>query len=164
MVNACSFALAICHRRVRPMRRMLRLVYFVMGPVALALCAGQTGNSAEPAVALEPGAALRSIQVRHGFTVELMAAEPLVADPIAFEFGPDGKLWVVEMGDYPLGPSGGQIRCLEDTKGDGKYDKSTVFLDVPFPTGVLPWRKGVLVTAAPHALYPGDTARGGKGH
>ena len=54
---------------------------------------------------------------RPGFTVELVAAEPLVTDPIAFAWGPDGKLWVVEMGDYPLGldgkgKPGGQVRCL----------------------------------------------------
>ncbi|MGE5194189.1 MAG: hypothetical protein ACM3U2_16980 [Deltaproteobacteria bacterium] len=50
-----------------------------------------------------PETSLQSIRVRPGFTVELMAAEPLVLDPIAFAFGADGKLWVVEMGDYPLG-------------------------------------------------------------
>ncbi len=115
-----------------------------------------------PPVAKSPDAALQSIHVRPGFKVELMAAEPLVADPIAFEFGPDGKLWVVEMGDYPLGPSGGQIRCLVDTDGDGKYDKVDFFLGVDYPTGVLPWGKGVLITAAPNVLYAEDTDGDGK--
>ena len=50
-----------------------------------------------------PQAALKSIRVSPGFTVELAACEPLVKDPIAMEWGADGKLWVVEMGDYPLG-------------------------------------------------------------
>lgn len=109
-----------------------------------------------------PEASLNSIRVRPGFKVELMAAEPLVLDPIAFAFGADGKLWVVEMGDYPLGPSGGQIRFLEDTDGDGRYDKATVFLEVPYPTGVLPWRKGILVTAAPNIFYAEDTDGDGK--
>src|SRR5262249_30440406 len=67
-----------------------------------------------------PAASLETIHVRPGFKVELMAAEPLVLDPIALAFGADGKLWVVEMGDYPLGvrvgeKGGGQIRFLEDT-------------------------------------------------
>src|SRR5262249_3965371 len=50
-----------------------------------------------------PEAALRSIRVRPGFKVELMVAGRLVLDPMAFAFGVDGRLWVVEMGDYPLG-------------------------------------------------------------
>ncbi|MGI9457584.1 MAG: DUF7133 domain-containing protein, partial [Aeoliella sp.] len=95
-----------------------------------------------------PKTALGLMRPRPGFTVELVAAEPLVRDPIAFDWGPDGRLWVVEMADYPLGvegqDNGGRIRCLEDTTGDGSYDKSTLFLDgLPFPTGVMPWRDGV---------------------
>ena len=88
-----------------------------------------------------------SIVVVPGFTVELVATEPLVKDPIAFEWGADGKLWVVEMGDYPLGVDGkgkpgGVVRFLEDTDGDGRYDKQTTFLEVAwFPTGVMPWRR-----------------------
>src|SRR5262249_46582708 len=98
----------------------------------------------------------------------LVASEPLVQSPIAFAWGPDGKLWVVEMGDYPLGADGkgkpgGRIKFLESTKGDGKYDKATVFLDnLSFPTGVLPWRKGVLVTCAPEIFYAEDTRGTGK--
>jgi putative membrane-bound dehydrogenase-like protein len=115
-----------------------------------------------------PAASLNSIQTRPGFTTELVAAEPLIEDPIAFAWGPDGKLWVVEMRDYPLGMDGkgkpgGRIVVLESTKGDGHYDKSTVFLDdLPFPTGVLPWRKGVIVTCAPDIFYAEDTKGTGK--
>jgi putative membrane-bound dehydrogenase-like protein len=117
---------------------------------------------------MTPEQSLRSIKVRSGFTVELVAAEPLVRDPIAFAWGAGGKLWVVEMGDYPLGVDGkgkpgGKIKFLEDTKGTGKYDKATVFLDnLPFPTGVLPWGKGVLVTCAPDIFYAEDTDGDGK--
>jgi putative membrane-bound dehydrogenase-like protein len=111
---------------------------------------------------------LRAIHVRPGFKVELVAAEPLVQDPIAFEWGADGKLWVVEMGDYPLGTDGkgkpgGKVLFLEDTNNDGIYDKSTVFLEgVNFPTGVMPWRKGVIISAAPEIIYAEDTNGDGK--
>jgi putative membrane-bound dehydrogenase-like protein len=115
-----------------------------------------------------PAAALQALHARPGFQVEQMAAEPLVLDPIHMAWGPDGKLWVVEMGDYPLGidgkgKPGGRILVLESTRGDGKYDKVTVFLDkIGFPTGVMPWRKGVLVTCAPEIFYAEDTDGDGK--
>ncbi|MDP6557274.1 MAG: HEAT repeat domain-containing protein [Pirellulaceae bacterium] len=112
-----------------------------------------------------PNASLDCLEVRAGFRVELVAAEPLIADPIAIAWGPDAKLWVVEMGDYPLGSdqNGGRIRYLEDTDDDGRYDVSTVFLQgLAFPTGVMPWRNGVLVTCAPDLFYAEDTDGDGK--
>ncbi len=84
------------------------------------------------------------LHARPGFQVELMAAEPLVVDPVAMAWGPDGKFWVVEMGDYPRGTDtpgkrGGVIRCLEDTNDDGRYDRSNVFLEnLGYPNASLP--------------------------
>ncbi|MEX0678781.1 MAG: PVC-type heme-binding CxxCH protein [Pirellulales bacterium] len=115
-----------------------------------------------------PEQSLAVTRARPGFKVELMAAEPLVADPIAIAWGPDGKLWVAEMGDYPRGVDGkeghgGRVRSLEDTDDDGRYDKSTVFLDdLGFPNGVTPWRNGVLVSCAPDIIYAEDTDGDGK--
>lgn len=115
-----------------------------------------------------PEEALKTFQTLPGFKIELVASEPLVRDPVAFEWGEDGKLWVVEMNDYPLGMDGkgapgGTVKYLEDVDGDGRYEKMTVFLEkVPFPTGVMPWRKGVLISAAPDILYAEDTDGDGK--
>jgi putative membrane-bound dehydrogenase-like protein len=125
---------------------------------------GKTGGTRP----LSPQQSLAALHPRKGLTAELVAAEPLVASPVAIDFGPDGRLWVAEMYDYPSGLDGkfrpgGRIRVLEDTDGDGVFDKSTVFLDnIPFPTGVTVWRKGVLVCAAPDILYAEDTKGTGK--
>lgn len=115
-----------------------------------------------------PQESLECFRVQPGFTIELVAAEPLVMDPVAFDWGPDGKLWVVEMGDYPVGVDGngkvgGIVRFLEDANDDGQYDKSTVFLsELNFPTGVMPWRKGVIVSAAPEVFYAEDRDGDGR--
>lgn len=117
---------------------------------------------------LSPRESFATLRVHPGFTVELVAQEPLTMDPVAFEWGEDGRLWVAEMGDYPLGldghgKPGGVVRFLEDINGDGVFDKSTVFLDrVNFPNGVMPWRKGVLVSAAPEVFYAEDTDGDGR--
>jgi hypothetical protein len=115
-----------------------------------------------------PAEALAAFRTKADLTVEVVAAEPLVVDPVAFDFGADGKLWVVEMHDYPNGldgnwKPGGRVKYLEDTDADGRYDKATLFLDdLPFPTGLMAWRKGVLVCAAPDILYAEDTNGDGK--
>lgn len=115
-----------------------------------------------------PEESLACMRASPGFKVELVASEPLTRSPIAFDWGADGKLWVVEMGDYPLGldgngKAGGIVRFLEDTKGDGHYDKSTVFLDgLPMPTGIIPWRKGVIVCDPPEIFYAEDTNGDGR--
>jgi putative membrane-bound dehydrogenase-like protein len=115
-----------------------------------------------------PADSLRCLRLPNDFKAELVAHEPLVQSPVAFEWGADGKLWVVETRDYPSGMDGkgqpgGVIKFLEDIDGDGRYDKATEFLaGIGFPTGVMPWRKGVLISAAPHILYAEDTDGDGK--
>jgi putative membrane-bound dehydrogenase-like protein len=111
---------------------------------------------------------LAAITVAPDLRVELVASEPMVMDPISVAWGADGRMWVVEMADYPLGldgrgKPGGRIKVLESTRGDGHYDKVTLFADgLNFPSSVLPWRKGALVTAAPNILYLEDTDGDGK--
>lgn len=129
---------------------------------------------------LSPQQSASLIKVAPSYRVELVASEPLITDPVAIAFGMDGRLWVAEMADYPSGmpdasgttktlndfkqmQPGGRIKVLEDTNGDGKYDKATVFLEnIPFPTGISVWRKGILICAAPDILYAEDTTGSGK--
>ena len=111
---------------------------------------------------------VKSLQTLEDWSVELMASEPLTMDPIFLDWGTDGRLWIVEMADYPLGMDGknkpgGRIRYLLDTDQDGKYDQTTLFLDgLNFPTGVKVWKKGVIVIAAPEIFYAEDTDGDGK--
>ena len=115
-----------------------------------------------------PQDSLAAIKVRPGFVVELVAAEPLVVDPIAFEWDAAGRLYVVELRDYPLGMDGngkpgGAVKLLEDTDGDTVFDKASTFLeDLPCPTGLIPWRKGLIVCAAPDIFYAEDTNGDGR--
>ncbi len=115
-----------------------------------------------------PQESLRSMELLPSYRIELMASEPLVTDPVAFEWDETGRLWVAEMADYPLGldgkgKHGGRVRWLEDRDRDGSYDHSTVFLDgLAFPNGVMPWRDGVLISATPDILFARDTDGDGR--
>lgn len=117
-----------------------------------------------------PQQAADIMQTTPNLRVDLVVSEPLVADPVAIDFGLNGELWVAEMGDYPIGPAkfdatpngelapGGQVRLVRDLDGDGQFDSSTVFLDkIPMPTGITAWRKGVLICSAPDIIYAEDT-------
>src|SRR5439155_8478330 len=112
--------------------------------------------------------ALASFRTKAEFTIEAVAAEPLIESPVAIDWGSDGRLWVWEMYDYPSGldgqwKPGGRVKVLQSSHGDGRYDKAQLFLDhIPFPTGLMAWRKGVLICAAPDILYAEDTDGDGK--
>jgi putative membrane-bound dehydrogenase-like protein len=98
-----------------------------------------------------------------GLTVDLVAAEPDVVSPVAIAWDEDGRLFVAEMTDYPTGPASGRVRLLEDRDGDGRFDRVTMFAEgLAFPTGVLPWGGGVLVTAAPDVLFFQDRDGDGR--
>jgi putative membrane-bound dehydrogenase-like protein len=117
---------------------------------------------------LSPEQGLAQFRVAPGLRVELAAAEPDLESPVAIAFDEDGRLWVVEMRDYPNGPPPGKpfesrIRILEDRDGTGRYRHKAIFADhIPFANGVMPWRGGVLVTAAPHILFLRDPKGEGK--
>src|SRR5258707_825792 len=115
--------------------------------------------------AVEPKAAIATMRVRPGFKMELAACEPNVVSPVAMAFDEDGRLYVVEMIDYSerRDEKLGRIRLLEDTDGDGVFDKSTVYADgLPWPTAVFPWKGGVFVGCTPDILYLKDTNGDGR--
>ncbi len=105
-----------------------------------------------PAPVLPPDEAIRTIQVPDGFHVELAASEPMIEDPVAISFDPDGRLYVVEMRSFMLDidRTGEQepisrISLLEDVDRDGRFDKATVFLDgLVLPRSISAVHGGVL--------------------
>lgn len=117
------------------------------------------GTPAPHSQPLSPEESAKKWHVREGYRIELVAAEPVVLDPVAFDWDEQGRLWVIEMADYPLGmdgngKAGGRVVRLEDTDHDGRYDKRHVIVsDLSYPTGILTWREGVIVTAAPDIFF-----------
>jgi putative membrane-bound dehydrogenase-like protein len=113
---------------------------------------------------ISPQDALKTFTLADGFTIELIAAEPMIADPVAMDVDEHGNLYVAEMHGYPLDTHGsGVIKLLTDTNGDGFPDKSAVFADsLVLPMGVMCWKKGVIVVDAPDVLYLEDTDGDGE--
>ena len=109
--------------------------------------------------------ARETFEVKPGFDLQLAAAEPLVADPIAMSFDAHGRLYVVEMIGYSerREANAGRIRRLEDTDGDGRFEKSVVFADgLAWPTAVICYSGGVFVGVTPKILFLKDTTGDGK--
>src|SRR4051812_28010502 len=125
-------------------------------------------NPQRSSVAMSPQESLKQIVVDPGLKVELVASEPNVMSPVALRFDEDGRLWVVQMCDYPTGPTKkfpqrSRISILTDKDGDGFFETATVFADgLSFATGVQPWKGGAFVTMAGRVAYMRDTDGDGK--
>ncbi|MEP7258314.1 MAG: PVC-type heme-binding CxxCH protein [Flavitalea sp.] len=110
-----------------------------------------------------------SFQLEPGLRIELIAAEPLVIDPVAIAFDEKKTMYVVEDRGYPDPAEGGsqpttlgRVALLKDTDGDGKYDSRTDFVTgLTYPNGVMAWHGGIFVTCAPDIYYFKDTTGDG---
>jgi putative membrane-bound dehydrogenase-like protein len=114
-----------------------------------------------------PDQSLGSFRLEPGLKIELVAAEPLISDPVDVAWDEDGRLYVCELWNYPGAPKPGEplgrVRLLESTAGDGTYDKSTIFADqVIWPGGAICWDGGVFVVSSPDLWYMKDTDGDGK--
>ncbi|HEX3869667.1 MAG TPA: PVC-type heme-binding CxxCH protein [Pirellulales bacterium] len=121
---------------------------------------------------LEPSDAPKSFETRDGFRMELIAAEPLLTDPVAAAYDEDGRAWVVEMNDYPYTDMShdlpnverttdlpiGKVRILEDVDGDGTFDRSDILAEeLSWPSGIALYDGGCFVAATPDVWYLKDT-------
>ena len=120
------------------------------------------GGSGPP---YSPADGVKKFEIEPGFRIEVFATEPDIVDPVAMEWDEYGRVYVVEDRGYPMDPEHnlGRVKLLQDTDGDGLPDRSTVFADkLVMPTGVMRWKKGVLVTDAPNVWYMEDTDADGR--
>ena len=112
---------------------------------------------------LSPEDSMKYTQVPVGFRMELFAAEPDVINPIYMAWDERGRLWVVETVDYPNEFKDGRkgndrIKICEDTDGDGKADKFTVFAEgFNIPTSMTFARGGIILAHAPEFYFLKDT-------
>ena len=138
----------------------------------------EVARSLPPAPPLSPEKQRASFKLPPGFRIDLVAAEPLVHEPVALCFDPQGNLWVAEMSGYnspiiedaPALSTGeakkwitGKIVKLEDTDGDGRMDKRTVFMDdLDSPRSLAVVQGGLLVADPPCLWFARDTNGDGK--
>lgn len=119
-----------------------------------------------PGPALSPEEAIAKMKVPEGFTVELVAAEPDVVNPVAMTIDERGRFWITESFEYPRHSAGkgrDRVKILEDTDADGKADKVTIFADdLNIPSGIAVGHGGVWVANAPDILFMQDTDGDGK--
>lgn len=113
---------------------------------------------------LSPEESMKLMQVPADFEIKLFAAEPDITNPIAMSWDEKGRLWIVESVDYPNtfvetdGASNDRIKICEDTNGDGKADKFTVFADsLNIPTSMVFANGGIIVSMAPNFVFLKDT-------
>ncbi|EAQ79154.1 PVC-type heme-binding CxxCH protein [Blastopirellula marina] len=110
-----------------------------------------------------PEEQLAAFKIEPGYKIELVAAEPVVIDPVAIAFDARGRMFVAEYSDYPIGPADekapplSRIVLLEDANGDGQMDKRTLFADhLTFCHSLMPYAGGVLACAQTQVLLLTD--------
>lgn len=119
--------------------------------------------------ALSPEESMKRIQLDGDYEVQLVAAEPLILDPVECTWDAQGRMYVADMRDYPLGPPNpgdpwlSRIQLLTDEDGDGRMDKAVTFADhMDNVQGLLPYNGGLIATTRSQILFLKDTDGDGK--
>jgi putative membrane-bound dehydrogenase-like protein len=145
------------------MQAVMRIVLLTaLAFVPLAAAADEPDFTAElPRIEpVSPERALATFKVQPGYRLELVAAEPLVASPVAVCWDARGRLYVAEMRGYSehRDEKLSRIRILFDDDNDGRYDRAKVFADeLLWPTAIIAADDGVYVGDAPDILFLKDT-------
>ncbi len=118
--------------------------------------------------AWSPEKSLAAIELDGPYEAQLVACEPFVRDPVEVTWDAEGRFYVADMMDYPLGnPAGGKhlsrIQQLIDDNGDGRMDRAVTFADdMDFVQGLLPYKGGLVATTRTEVLWLKDTDGDGK--
>jgi putative membrane-bound dehydrogenase-like protein len=161
---SCGLAAASAQNYCPPVKNLPFPVY-TNAPAGPQM-SGQHAPASTPA--LSPAEAQKKFTLPPGFEIRLFASEPEVVNPVAMTWDERGRLWVLELYEYPLGAKPGEkprdrIKILEDIDGDGVADKVTVFADgLNLATGLALGNGGVYVGQAPDFLFLKDTDGDGK--
>jgi putative heme-binding domain-containing protein len=145
---------------------ILSLAVFVAIPVSAQEDFIPRRQEKPPGPPLSPAEAMAKMVVPEGFSVELVASEPDIVNPVAMTIDERGRFWITESFEYPRrepGPGKDRVKILEDTDGDGKADKFTVFMEgLNIPSGIAVGHGGVWVANSPDILFVQDTDGDGK--
>src|SRR5262249_32930028 len=148
-----------------PMRTKLAMALLVAMPLVLfglpvtaqKQASVPHGQDKPPGPALAPAEAIKKMTVPPGFSVELVACEPNIVNPVGMTFDERGRIWITESLEYPrrsAGPGKDRVKVLECTNGDGVYDKVTIFADgLNIPSGIAVGHGGIWVANAPDILF-----------
>lgn len=106
----------------------------------------------------EKKSTLSGFQIEPGFTLTLVAGEPLIKDPVDLEFDENGNAFVLEMPGYPFEDQQSRIVLLKDENQDGIYEGQSLYAEnLQLASSIMPCRKGMLVAAPPYLLHVKDT-------
>ncbi len=117
---------------------------------------------------LKPEEEQKKFKLPEGFEINLVAAEPDIQKPLNMQFDEKGRIWLTCSVEYPYAapldkPGRDSIRVLEDTDGDGRFEKMTIFADgLNIPMGIYPWKGGCIAYSIPNVWHFEDTDRDGK--
>src|SRR6476660_2733821 len=112
---------------------------------------------------LSPAEEQKLFKLPPGFEINLVAAEPDIQKPLNMAFDERGRIWLTCTVEYPYAappdrPGKDSIRVLEDTDGDGRFEKMTVFADgLNIPIGIYPWKGGCVAYSIPNIWHLEDT-------